>query len=74
MDAVLYSRAQVNEEDAEARQLTLIAQFARRNPHFRQSAVAKQDRQSPGVWLVSLLGQRHSPLGLDRVAQFRAVA
>ncbi len=42
MNAILNSRAQVNKEDAEAQQLTLIAEFARRNPHFRESAISEQ--------------------------------
>src|SRR6185369_6718236 len=74
MNPILHSRAQPHQKNAEAEQLTLIAQLARRNPHFRQSAIAQQDRQSSGVQLVGLVGQAHAPLGLERIAQPGVVA
>jgi hypothetical protein len=39
MNAILHSRAQVHKEDAEARQLTLIAELTRRNPHVMERAI-----------------------------------
>jgi hypothetical protein len=64
VDAILHSRAKPNQKDSKAEQLALIAQLARWNPHLRQSAISKQDRQPFGIQLVGLVGQTHTPLGL----------
>jgi DNA-binding transcriptional regulator LsrR (DeoR family) len=55
VDAILHARAQPHQEHPQAQQFTSIAQLARRNPDFRQSSVAQQDRQPSGVQLVGLL-------------------
>src|SRR5262249_42787799 len=49
----------------------LIAQFAGRNPHFWQRTIAQQNRQPTSIQLVGLMGQAHSPLRLERIAQPR---
>ena len=55
VDSILYSRPKVHQEDAEPKQLTLIAQLAWWNPHLWQRAITKQDRQTPRVELIGLL-------------------
>jgi hypothetical protein len=73
VNPILHARAHPDQKNAEPQQLTLIPQFGWRNPYFRQSTIAKQDRQSFGIQLVRLIGQSHPPLGFNWITQFGPV-
>ncbi len=73
MDSIFHSRPQAHQEHSQAQQLSLVAQFAGRNPHLWRGAVAKQNGQTFRIQLVRLFGHRHPPLGLVRIERLRAV-